>query len=67
MPWVESGVGSGCVGEGGNEIGCPGAFPEVFPVWAVGEACAEGSAEVGGLQEEVFLVLFRMGEDLAEV
>ena len=35
-PWVVPGVGSRCVGKGGNEICGPGAFPEVFAMWAVG-------------------------------
>ena len=36
-------------------------------MWAVGEASAECSAEVRELREEVFLVLFCVGQDLAEV
>ena len=39
----------------------------MFTVWAVGEAGAEGSTEVRELREEVFLVLFRVFQDLAEV
>ena len=36
-------------------------------MWAIGEAGAEGSTEVRELLEKVFLVLFRVGQDLAEV
>ena len=39
----------------------------MFTVWAIGEAGAEGSTEVRELREKVFLVLFRVGQDLAEV
>ena len=39
----------------------------MFTVWAIGEAGAEGSSEVRELREKVFLVLFRVGQDLAEV
>ena len=45
-PWVEPCVGPGCVCEGGDEVSRPGAFPEKFAVWAVGEAGSEGSAEI---------------------
>ena len=34
---------------------------------AVGEASTEGSAEVRELREEMFLMLFCVGQDLAEV
>ena len=34
---------------------------------AVGEASTEGSAEVGELWEEMFLMLFRVGQDLSEM
>ena len=36
-------------------------------MWAIGEAGAEGSTEVRELREKVFLMLFRMDQDLAEV
>ena len=39
----------------------------MFTVWAIGEAGAEGSSEVRELREKVFLVLFRVGQDLVEV
>ena len=55
-----------CVGvtSGG---GGPGIFPWVFAVWAVGEASAEGSAEIGELREKMLLMLFRVGQDLVEM
>ena len=34
---------------------------------AVGEASAEGSAEVGELREKMLLMLFRVGQDLAKM
>ena len=52
---------------GSYEVGGPGAFPEKFAVRAVGEASAEGSAEVGELREKMLLMLFRVGQDLAEM
>ena len=43
----------------------------MFPMWAFGEAGAEagaeGSTEVRELREKVLLVMFRVGQDLAEV
>ena len=53
--------------EGGYEVGGPGALPEKFAVRAIGEASTEGSAEVGELREKMFLMLFRVGQDLAEM
>ena len=66
-PWVVPCVGSGRVSEGGYEVGRPGTLPEEFAVRAVGKASAEGSAEVRELREEVFLMLFCVGQDLAEM
>ena len=34
---------------------------------AVGEASAEGSAEVGELREKMLLMLFCVGQELAEI
>ena len=36
-------------------------------MWAVGEASAECSAEVRELREEVFLMMFCVDQDLAEM
>ena len=67
MPRIVPFIRSGRVFEGGYEVGGPGTFPEKFAVRAVGEASAEGSAEVGELREKMFLMLFRVGQDLAEM
>ena len=67
MPWVVPCVGSGRVSEGGYEVGRPGTLPEEFAVRAVGKASAEGSAEVRELWKEMCLMLFCVGQDLAEM
>ena len=66
-PWVVSGCGSRCIGKGCDEVRCPGSFPEEFTVRAVAESGAEGSAYIIQLREEVFLLLFGVGQDLAEM
>ena len=66
-PWVVPCISSGRVSELGYEVGCPGTLPEEFAVRAVDKASAECSAEVRELWEEVFLVLFCVSQDLAEV
>ena len=60
-------IRSGRVFEGDYEVGGPGALLEEFAVWTVGEASTEGSAEVRELREEMFLMLFCVGQDLAEM
>jgi len=66
-PWVVPGVGSGRIREGGYEVGRPGALPEELAVWAVSEASLKGSAKVRELREKMFLMLFCVGQDLAEM
>jgi hypothetical protein len=66
-PWVAPCGGSGRVSEGGYEVGRPGTFSEEFVVRAVDKVSAEGSAEVRELREEVFLVLFCVGQNSAAV
>jgi hypothetical protein len=66
-PWVVPCISSGRVSEGGYEVGRPGALPEEFAVRAVGKASTEVSAEVRELREEMFLMLFCVGHDLAEM
>ena len=39
----------------------------MLTMWAIGEAGVEGTTEVRELREKVFLVLFRVSQDLAEV
>ena len=66
-PWIVPGVGSRCICKEGYEVGCPSALPEELAVRAVGEASMEGSAEVRELREEMFLMLFCVGQNSAEM
>jgi hypothetical protein len=66
-PWVVPCISSGRVSERGYGVGRPGVLPEEFAVRADGKASTEGSAEVRELRKEVFLMLFCVGQDLAEI